>query len=46
MRHPVRAQLDRTRDLYEHAYAHIMGRAVFEGMAGYFHHDRGWRYGQ
>ncbi|HEX2322178.1 MAG TPA: hypothetical protein VHJ18_24620 [Streptosporangiaceae bacterium] len=36
MRHPVRAQLDRTRDLYEHAYAHIMGRAVFEGMAGYF----------
>jgi dihydrofolate reductase len=30
------AQLDRTRDLYERAYAHIMGRTVYEGMAGYF----------
>jgi len=30
------AQLDRTRDLYERAYAHIMGRVVYEGMAGYF----------
>jgi dihydrofolate reductase len=30
------AQLDRTRELYERAYAHIMGRAVYEGMAGYF----------
>ena len=30
------AQLDRTRDLYERAYAHIMGRSVYEGMAGYF----------
>jgi dihydrofolate reductase len=29
-------QLDRTRDLYERAFAHIMGRAVYEGMAGYF----------
>ncbi|HEY2551311.1 MAG TPA: dihydrofolate reductase family protein [Streptosporangiaceae bacterium] len=30
------AQLDRTADLYERAYAHIMGRAVYEGMASYF----------
>jgi dihydrofolate reductase len=30
------AQLDRTGELYERAYAHIMGRAVYEGMAGYF----------
>jgi dihydrofolate reductase len=30
------AQLDRTGDLYEGAYAHIMGRALYEGMAGYF----------
>ena len=30
------AQLARTADLYERAYAHIMGRAVYEGMAGYF----------
>ena len=29
-------QLDRTRNLYERAYAHIMGRAVYLGMAGYF----------
>jgi len=30
------AQVDRTGELYEGAYAHIMGRAVYEGMAGYF----------
>ncbi|HEV2372871.1 MAG TPA: dihydrofolate reductase family protein [Streptosporangiaceae bacterium] len=30
------AQLAQTGDLYEHAYAHIMGRALYEGMAGYF----------
>jgi dihydrofolate reductase len=30
------AQLDRTGELYESAYAHIMGRAVYEGMASYF----------
>jgi dihydrofolate reductase len=29
-------QLDRTCDLYERAYAHIMGPAVYEGMASYF----------
>ena len=29
-------QLDRTGDLYEHAYAHIMGRTLYEGMASYF----------
>src|SRR5215813_6770925 len=30
------AQVDRTGELYAGAYAHIMGRAVYEGMAGYF----------
>jgi len=30
------AQLDRTRGLYERAHAHVMGRAAYEGMAGYF----------
>ena len=29
-------QLDRTGELYESAYAHIMGRGVYEGMASYF----------
>jgi hypothetical protein len=29
------AQLVRTGDLYERAYAHVMGRGVYEGMAGY-----------
>ena len=29
-------QLARTADLYERAYAHIMGRAAYEGMASYF----------
>jgi dihydrofolate reductase len=29
-------QLSRTGDLYERAYAHIMGRSVYEGMAAYF----------
>ena len=30
------AQVERTRDLYERAYAHIIGRGVYEGMASYF----------
>ena len=30
------AQLARTADLYERAYAHIMGRALYQGMSGYF----------
>ncbi len=30
------AALDKTRDLYERAYAQIMGRNVYEGMASYF----------
>jgi dihydrofolate reductase len=30
------AQVARTTELYEHTDLHIMGRALYEGMAGYF----------
>ena len=30
------AQVAKTSELYERADLHIMGRAVYEGMAGYF----------